>query len=273
MINYQLHIKSIETGNERSLIVSSPLAGFPFYGGFMAQDATAVEALNNSANSNNQDENSLRLIPAKRVAQFKRTMDGAKRRKDRLMKAVDESRAIINRKYTDRVDSEDNVVGRNQLTSEQVFGFKLKLTQIEAKLALARRDYFKGCKAYRAAVKNNLQVERESLSDIRHDNRIIIQSKKLLQETRDMLKKHGSNGGAKEFKQLIDLALVGDMKVFRNGFLETVKKFDPAHYVNVSGVCTVETEIVHTIMDELAEFASKPEEAPKTEFSLDDVPK
>lgn len=35
MKNYKLHFKSIGTGNARSLVVTSALAGFPFYGGFM----------------------------------------------------------------------------------------------------------------------------------------------------------------------------------------------------------------------------------------------
>jgi prolyl oligopeptidase PreP (S9A serine peptidase family) len=233
--------------------------------------STSTSTLANGGLPINHEENSPRLISAKRVAQLKRTMDGAKRRKDRLKKELVVCRAIISRKYTDRLDEKGNVEGRNQLTSEQVFGFKLKRTQIEMDLAMSRRDYFVACKEYLSAVTVNLRSERMSLKAILHDNRIIIQSKKLLQVTVEILKKHGSNGGAIEVKQLTDLALSGDMKVFRNGFLETIKKFDPAHYVNISGVCTVETKIVHAMMDELVEFASKAEVAPNAEFSLDVV--
>jgi hypothetical protein len=36
-----------------------------------------------------------------------------------------------------------------------------------------------------------------------------------------------------------------------------MEEFDPSHYITISGVSSVKTEIIHDIMDEMAEEAKK----------------
>jgi hypothetical protein len=213
----------------------------------------ATSAPANGGPSNHQDGKASRLVQPMKIAQLKRAMDGAEQRMLRLETELVECRAIIRRKYTDVLDDKEEIVGRNQLSPEQVFGFKLKRTQTEKELALAKRDYFRNRKAYRHAVTNNFQVERKAVKLIHDENRIMRESKKLLRVTSEIIKKHGSNGGAKEMSVLISLALEGDVKAFRSAFDETMEQFDPSHYTLISGVNNVKTEIIHGVMEELAE--------------------
>ena len=90
---------------------------------------------------------------------------------------------------------------------------------------------------------------------ILEENRLVRESKKLLKETKEIFRDHGSNGGAKELSVLTSLALGGDVKGFRTAFDEMLEKFDLSHYTLISGVCNVKTEIIHGVMDELAEAA------------------
>jgi hypothetical protein len=233
----------------------------------MADLVTTPSAPANGGYSKNQDGKTFRLFSATKIAKLKRAMDGAERRMLRLETELVECRAIIRRKYTDVLDEKDEVVGRNLLSSEQVFGFKLKRTQIEKDLALAKRDFFTGRKTYRSAVTNNFQVERKTVKLIREENKIMRESKKFTRLTIEILKKRGSNGGSKEFKTLTDLAVAGDVKAFRNGFEVTMEQFDSSHHTLISGVCSVKTEIIHGVMEELANMAAG------GEFGLDVVTK
>lgn len=199
----------------------------------------------------------VRSVPAMKVAQMKRIMDGAEKRMLRLEAERDEVRAIIQRKYTDQYgDDGETVVGRNLLSPEHIFGFRLKRTEIETDLAVVKGDFLKARRTYRGAVKNNMLTARKSLKMVRMENKILRESKKLLNKTLVVLREHGSNGGAKEFNKLKKAADTGDVKAFRSTFDDVLKDFDPAHHVTISGLCTVKTEIIHSVMDQLADPTS-----------------
>lgn len=269
MKNYQQLIKSTEAGYERSLVVFSSLAGFHFMRFSMEATLPTTDragqttgAVTSANNSNNQDGKTYRLIPLMKVAQQRRAMDGAERRMLRLETELVECRAIIRRKYTDVLDKNEEVVGHNRLSSEQVFGFRLKRTQIEKELALAKRDYFRTRKSYRSSVTNNFQVERKAVKLILEESRLRRESQKLLRDTVEILEQHGNNGGAKEMEVLTSLALKGDIKAFRSAFDQTVARFDPSHFKMISGVSNVKTEIIHGVMELLAEEATKKDVSP-----------
>jgi hypothetical protein len=223
-----------------------------------ANTSSVVGAPANGGKTNNQDEKSYRLIPATTVAELKRTMDGAETRKLRLKAERDACRAIISRKYADKFDDKKkNVIGQIKLNPAQLYGLKLKRMQLEKDLATAKGDFYRAQKAYRSAVSKNMQVERKTVKLIRTDNRLRRESKKLLKKTGEILEQHGSNGGANEMDVLTSLALEGDVKGFRLAFDEAVARFDLSHFTLISGVSDVKTEIIHGMMDQLAEDATK----------------
>ncbi len=68
--------------------------------------------------------------------------------------------------------------------------------------------------------------------------------------TIEILKEHGANGGAKDVAELKSLAMAEDVTGFRKAFDEKVKTWAPEHYVTISGVSSVKTEILHEVMEQ-----------------------
>jgi hypothetical protein len=196
-----------------------------------------------------------RRVPSIKVATLKRQMDGAEKRIIRLKTELAETNAIIRRKYLDRFDDKGNVAGKAHLGSAQVEGLRLKRVELENSLAIAKGECFRSQREYRNAVAQNIQVERKSVKIVREENRIRRESKKLLKKTVEILKQHGQNGGVAKLQALQTLSLANDVKAFRDEFDSAIKEFDPAHYVTISGVSNVKTEIIYGVMDELAENA------------------
>lgn len=203
------------------------------------------------------DEETLRLVPATKIGLLKRQMDGAETRMIRLQAELSETRAKIRRKYQDEVDDNNVVVGRLTFSPEHIYGLRLKRVQIEKDLAEVKGEFLKYRRAYRRAVSHNFQIERKSVKAIREENRIVRESRKLLKKTKAVLNEHGSNGGAAQYAMLQNLALADDVRAFRDGFDQVMRTFDPAHHTMISGVSQVKTEIIHSIMEEMAEEAEK----------------
>jgi hypothetical protein len=210
----------------------------------------------NGGNSMNPDSK-LRKIPATKIAALRREMDGAERRVLRLGTELLELRAIIRRKYLDRLDENDQIVGRIQLSPPQVDGLRLKRTEVERDLAVAKGDSLRAKREYRKFVLHNIQVGRKSVALVRNENRIRRDSSKLLKMTIASIKEHGKNGGTAMVESLTSLALAGDVTAFRSQFEEALSNFDRKHYDTISGVRSVKTEIIHSVMDILAEEARK----------------
>lgn len=202
-------------------------------------------------------EETLRRVPAKTIGLLKRQMDGAEKRMIRLQAELSETRAKIRRKYTDVFDANENIIGRNMLSSEGVYGYRLKRTQIEKELAVVKGEFFQLRKAYRSAVSHNFKIERKTVKLIRKENKIRRESAKSLKLVKETLKTHGKNGGAKDLQLLTSLALEDDVKGFRAAFDESVGRFEPKLYTTISGVSQVKTEIIHAVMQDLAEEAKK----------------
>ena len=205
----------------------------------------------------NNKEEQLRRIPPSKITQLKRAMDGAEQRMLRLKTELLECRAIIRRKYVERQESKGSGSTQVQLNPAQVEGYRLKRTEIEGQLAIASGDYLQSKRAYRKAVEQNIQVVRKSVRMVREENRVRREANKLLNQTKAALEKHGKSGGAEEMKRLQDLALADDVREFRKSFDELLHRLDPAHHEVISGVSQVKTEIVHAIMEQLAEDARK----------------
>ena len=195
----------------------------------------------------------VRRIPARKVAQLKWAMDGAEKRMLRLKTELLECRAIMRRKYIERQDAKGNATTQLQLNPAQIEGYRLKRTGIEEQLAIASGDYLQWKRAYRKAVEQNIQVARKSVKMVREENRVRRDAKALLRKTKAILEKKGKNGGARELELLTTLAVNDDVKGFRSAFDDCVEKFDPSHYVIISGLSSVKTEIIHALMDEFAE--------------------
>ncbi|MCX6133025.1 MAG: hypothetical protein NTU47_04335 [Ignavibacteriales bacterium] len=212
-----------------------------------------MSALDNTINDSDTDKTVVvRSIPARKVAQLKLAMDGAERRMLRLKTELLECRAIIRRKYVERQDSKGNATTQLQLNPAQVEGYRLKRTGIEEQLAIASGDYLQWKRAYRKAVEQNIQVARKSVKMVREENRLRRDARALLRKTKAILEKEGRNGGALELDLLTTLAVNDDVKGFRSAFDEFVEKFDPSHYVTISGISSVKTEIIHALMDEFS---------------------
>ena len=209
----------------------------------------------NHSGSNQQQsmgkEETIRLIPAMKIANLKRKMDGAETRVHRLENELVDVRAIIRRKYVvkDQKDSESKL--HIELSPAQIEGFRLQRTIIEGRLAEARGELSEAVREYREAVRQNLLRSRKTNSDIRQRNRTVREASKLLRKTVEILKEKGSNGGSKEMAALRSLAQTGDIRGFRMLFDEKVKDWAPEHYVTISGVSTVKTEILHELMEQL----------------------
>jgi hypothetical protein len=211
----------------------------------------------NGGNLNNRDEKTPRLFPATKVAQLKRTMDGAEKRMIRLQAELAETRAIIRRKYSDVLDGKGNVIGRDMLSSEHIYGLRLKRTQVEKDLALTKGDFLKARRAYRSAVSNNFQIERKSVQLIREENKIVRESKIILARTKHILREQGKNGGKQEYELLQALAYRDDIKAFRIAFDRVMLGYAPDHHKTLDGVSTVKTEVIHSIMEEMASEVRK----------------
>jgi len=75
-----------------------------------------------NAGQTNKNGERLRRIPARKVAQLKRAMDGAEKRVIRLESELADARAVIARKYVERKDAKGNVIGQTKLTPAQIKG-------------------------------------------------------------------------------------------------------------------------------------------------------
>jgi hypothetical protein len=135
----------------------------------------------------------------------------------------------------------------------QIEGYRLKRTGIEEQQAIASGDYLQGKRAYRKAVEQNIQVARKSVKMVREENRIRREARALLRKAKDILSHEGKNGGAKDLELLTTLAVQEDVRGFRSAFDNCFERFSPELYTTISGISQVKTEIIHTIMDELAE--------------------
>lgn len=204
---------------------------------------------------NSQDH--LRRIPARRVAALRRRMDGAEKRKIRLETELTECRATIRRKYTERTDKHGDLIEQVPLTAPHVAGLRLKRIGIERELAVAKGDYLISKREYRKAVQHNIEVGRKSVKFVREENRIRREANKLLRRTRVALEKHSAHGGAEEMKRLQEIAASGEVKEFRRAFDDLLHRLDPDHHNTISWVSQVKTEIVHALMEHLAEEGRK----------------
>ena len=88
---------------------------------------------------------------------------------------------------------------------------------------------------------------------VREENRIRREARALLRKAKDILSHEGKNGGAKDLELLTTLAVKEDVRGFRSAFDNCFERFSPELYTTISGISQVKTEIIHTIMDELAE--------------------
>ena len=221
----------------------------------MQQSKTSTGSPINGGESKNKTngQDTVRRIPARKVAQLKWAMDGAEKRMLRLRTEHLECRAIMRRKYVERENGKGKGITQLQLNPAQIEGYRLKRTGIEEQLAIASGDYLQWKRAYRKAVVQNIQVGRKSVKMVLEENRIRRDAKALLKKTKAILEKEGKNGGAVEIELLTTLAVNDDVKGFRSAFDEFVEKFDPSHYVTISGISEVKTDIIHALMDEFAE--------------------
>lgn len=199
----------------------------------------------------------LRRIPTRKIALLKRKMDGAEKRMIRLESELAETRAIIHRKYTELKDEKEKVVGHKQLSPAQIKSYRLKRSQIDQALAIAKGDYFEAKREFEEAAGRNIAAVSKTTSEVKRENKTRREAKALLKKTQGILKAKGKNGGAKKLQQLTAFALADNIEGFRKTFDESIEEFDPSHYVTISGVSSVKTEIIHEIMDEMAEEARK----------------
>jgi hypothetical protein len=214
----------------------------------------AIHTGSNQQQSKGKEE-TIRLIPAMKIANLKRKMDGAETRVHRLENELVDIRAIIRRKYVEKDQKDSERKLHIELTPAQIEGFRLQRTMIEGRLAEARGELRDVVIEYRVAVQQNLLRNRKVNSDIRLRNKTVREAGKLKRKTVEILKKHGANGGAKDVAELKSMALVGDVKGFRKAFDEKVQVWDQEHYATVSGVSTVKTEIIRELMEQ---FKSEP---------------
>jgi len=191
-----------------------------------------------------------RPVPATKIANLKRKMDGAERRVHRLETELVEIRSIIRRKYLVIAGGDGAPDQQDQLGAAQIAGYRLKRTEVEGQLIEAQGDYVIARRAYEEAVKRNTVLSRRQNHEMRKQNRAVREAKKLLRDTKSLLEKHGSNGGEKDVVELKSLAKAGDITGFRKVFDEKVRVWDEEHYATVSGVSTVKTEIIRELMEQ-----------------------
>ena len=117
-------------------------------------------------------------------------------------------------------------------------------------MAEAQGELFVAEQAYRTATSHNSTWRRKANSKIRKANRTRREAGKLIRKTLEILKEHGANGGAKDVAELKSLAMADDVTGFRKAFDGKVKVWAPEHYVTISGVSTVKTEILHEVMEQ-----------------------
>ena len=139
---------------------------------------------NSSDNGNNSNNIGVRPrhIPARKIAERKRAMDGAEKRVIRLESELADARAIIARKYTERKDENGKVVGHTLLTPAQIKGIRLKRNQIDKDLAIAKGDYFQAKQAYEAGAGQNIEAVRNSANEVKKENKTRREAKALLKK-------------------------------------------------------------------------------------------
>ena len=210
-----------------------------------------------SSDNTNNNVVKLRRIPTRKIALLKRKMDGAEKRMIRLESELAETRAIIHRKYTELKDEKEKVVGHKQLSPAQIKSYRLKRSQIDQALAIAKGDYFEAKREFEDAAGRNIAAVSKTTSEVKRENKTRREAKALLKKTKAILKAKGKNGGAKKLQLLTTFALADNIEGFRETFDESMEEFDPSHYVTISGVSSVKTEIIHEIMEEMVEEAIK----------------
>lgn len=203
----------------------------------------------NTQQKQNDNEAPIRPIPATKIANLKRKMKGAHRRVIRFSKEIEQMRADISRKYFIKKDDNGENEEHIPISPAEIRGLRLKRTMVEGELAEARGELFVAEQAYRTATSHNSTWRRKANIKIRKANQTRREAGKLMKKTLGILQEHGANGGAQKIEALKSLARTGDIKGFRNLFNDEVQVLDPAHYVTVSGVSTVKTEIIRDLMD------------------------
>jgi hypothetical protein len=215
------------------------------------EQSKSTNPTNATANNRQNGEVNLRAVPAMKIANLKRKMDGAETRVHRLENELVDVRAIIRRKYVEKEQKDSESKLHIELSPAQIEGFRLQRTIIEGRLAEARGELRDVVVEYREAVRQNLLRNRKLNSETRTRNKTVREAGKLKRKTIEILKQHGANGGAKDVAELKALAETGDIKNFRRVFDEKVKDWAPEHYITISGVSMVKTEIVHELMEQL----------------------
>lgn len=196
------------------------------------------------------NDSQIRPIPATKIANLKRKMKGAHRRVIRFSKEIEQIRDDISRKYFIRKAEDGSNEQHIPISNAEISGLRLKRSMVEGDLAEAKGDLYVAEQAYRNATAHNSTWKMKANRKVRKDNRTRREAGKLMQKTLGILEEHGSNGGAKDVAELKTLALAGDVTGFRKAFDEKVRGWAPEHYVTISGVSTVKTEILHEVMEQ-----------------------
>jgi hypothetical protein len=201
----------------------------------------------------NDRQETKRLINRKRVANIRRRVQGALQRIDRLVDELYEVRSIVRRRFVERTDTSNNTI-QIRLRPFEVATYRNKRAEIEQELTLARRDHMIADKEYRDAINNNYQVNTDKLRAEKKENSLRRKSKNLLTETVELIKDLAQKGGSEEVEAIRTLAKSGDVKGVRAKCNELLSGFAPEHHATISGVQEVKTEIIHGLMEELAQW-------------------
>lgn len=215
----------------------------------MSKDSLSQRNVNTQQKQIDNDA-PIRPIPATKIANLKRKMKGAHRRVIRFGKEIEKMRGDISRKYFIKKDDDGLNEEHIPISPSEIVGLRDKRIMVEGELAEAKGELYVAEQAYRAATTRNLTLRRKANSKIRKANRTRREAGKLMRKTLGILQDHGANGGAKDVAELKSLAKTGDISGFRKVFDEKVREWAPEHYVTISGVSTVKTEILKEVMEQ-----------------------
>jgi hypothetical protein len=212
---------------------------------------TSIDTSGASTIDDQSKNKPVRSVGAKRVADFKRKASGAKKRVTRLNAQLKEFRTTMRRKSSVRTDAEGKEIGRTLLGSEDLAGLKLKSTETEKELAVAKRDYLVAKREYMASVKKNQKIARQEAKDERAVNNTIRRKKRLEEKTQSIVKALAQTGNEADIRQLREFAAEDKAKDFRQLLDTVLQKADPEHYAVVSGVTNVKKQIVKAVMEQI----------------------
>jgi hypothetical protein len=217
-----------------------------------------MENVKDSNNTQSKDDKEkLKLINRSRIAEIRRQLKGAEKRTERLELELSEIRSILKRGYIEKTNKK-GVVTQIPLKPFERDTYRNKRVIIEQQLALAKRDYLVSNRVYKQAINNNFRANKLKLNAAKKDNGIRRNTKKLFEQTLELVKQQATNGGESKFRVLQSLAEIGDVKGFRKAFDEIGPELNKELHITVSGVSEVKTEILHGLMDELASKGSNP---------------